>query len=169
MEASPKAVADVLAHDRESILVGFCNHVFSDDTYRTAWGKCPDRSMHGVKCALRDGAGFFGDIADEKSLGLISMPSLDDRRDVDVDDVSIFENIIPWDPMANHIVDARATAFGITQIPKSRRSMLVRKGVLVDEPIDFTGAYAGLDVATDVVHELGVEATCCPHSLALGL
>jgi hypothetical protein len=26
-----------------------------------------------------------------------------------------------------------------------------------------------LDVATDVIHELGVEATCCPHSLALGL
>jgi hypothetical protein len=26
-----------------------------------------------------------------------------------------------------------------------------------------------LDVATDVVHELGVEATCRPHSLALGL
>jgi hypothetical protein len=47
--------------------------------------------------------------------------------------------------------------------------MLVRKGVLMDEPIDFTGAYAGLDVATDVIHELGVEATCCPHSLALGL
>ena len=69
--------------------------------------------------------------------------------------------------MADHVIDARATAFGVAQVSERCRGVLVRKRVLVDESIDLARGYASLNLPPDIIHQLGVKATGRAHSLPL--
>lgn len=69
--------------------------------------------------------------------------------------------------MANHVIDARATAFGVAQVSERCRCVLMRKRVLVDESIDLACGYSSLNLPPDMIHQLGIEATGSPHSLPL--
>jgi hypothetical protein len=126
-----------------------------------------DRSVHGVKGALGDQSPLLRHVSDQESLGLIAMPAIDDRSDIDIDDIAILEDVIARDPMADHIVDACATAFAVAQVPQGRRGMLVGNRVFVDELIDPFGRDARLDEIPKVVHQLGVESAGRTHLLSL--
>lgn len=123
--------------------------------------------MHCIKGALGDRTGFFRNVPDKEGFGLIAVPAVDDRSDIDIDDIAILEGVIAGDPVADHVVDACATAFGVAQISESRRGMFVGDGVFVDKPIDLFGRDIGLDEIADVVHQLGVEPASRAHLLSL--
>ena len=49
---------------------------------------------HAVKSALRDRPAFFADVANHERFALIAVPAVDDRRQVDVDDVAFLQHVV---------------------------------------------------------------------------
>lgn len=123
--------------------------------------------MHGVKGALADGPRFVVDFANEKRFRLIAVPPVHDAGDIDVDDVSILENVVTWNAVAYDIVDAGAAAFGVSEVAEGGWGVSVLDGVIVCEPIDLAGGYTGLDETTEVIHQLSIESSGRAHSIAL--
>ena len=123
--------------------------------------------MHGVEGTLANGASFIADVSDEEGFRLITVPSVHDAGDIDIDDIAIVENIVTWDAVADDVVHTRAAAFGVSEVPKGGRCVSVLNGVVVCESIDFTGGDACLDKTTEVIHQLSVEASGGAHAIAL--
>jgi len=98
---------------------------------------------------------------------LITVPSVHDAGDIDIDDIAIVENIVTWDAVADDIVHTRTAAFGVSEVPERGRGVSVLYGVIVCESIDLTGGDSCLDESTEVIHQLSVEASGGAHAVAL--
>jgi hypothetical protein len=160
-------VSHVFANNGESPLAGFCHHVVANDTDRATRFKRGDGTVHSIESALTDSSPFLADVADKKRFGLIAMPSIDDTRDIDIDDVTILQDVVSGDPVADDVVDARTATLGVTQVAKGGRSMPVLKGIVMCQAIDFAGRDTWLDERAEVIHQLGIKAPGGPHSVAL--
>ena len=75
--------------------------------------------------------------ADQKGLGLVTMPSVYDRCDIDINNIAVLQNIVARDSVADHFVDAGATTFGIAQVAEGCGRVLVLVGKVDDESIYF--------------------------------
>jgi len=123
--------------------------------------------MHGVEAALAHGASFVADLSDQERFRLIAVPSVHDACDIDIDDISILENIVTRDTVADHIVDACATALGVSEVAKCGGSVSVLDGVIVSKSINLTRRYTRFNVSTQIIHQLRVESTGGAHTIAL--
>ena len=61
------------------------------------------------------------DVADQKHAAGVAMPAIDDRRDVDVDDVAVLQLPVLRNAMADDMIDRGAAALGIAAIAEGRR------------------------------------------------
>lgn len=123
--------------------------------------------MHGVKSALAHRASFVADLSDEERFRLISVPSIYNAGDIDIDDISILENIVTRYPVADDIVDTGATTFGVSEVAKCGWSVSVLDGVIVSKSINLTSRNTRFDVSSQIVHQLRVESTGSAHAIAL--
>lgn len=123
--------------------------------------------MHGVKRALAYRTALFAYFPDQERFGLISVPTVHDAGDVDVDDVTFFQRVVAWYPVADHVVNAGAATFRVPQVAERRWGMSVLDRVIVRQAIDFLGRYSRLDEWSQIVQELRVESTSGPHAVAL--
>ncbi len=88
---------------------------------------------------------------------MIAVPAIDNRSEVDIDDVALLQHGAIGDSVTNHFVNARADALGKALITETSGDMPVVERVFVDQPVDFIGGDAGNDLRTNEVHELGIE------------
>lgn len=123
--------------------------------------------MHGVERALADGASLIADLSDEERFRLIAVPAIHNTSDIDIDDIAILENVVAWDAMADDVVHAGAAAFGVSEVSECGWGVSMLDGVIVREPIDLAGGYAGLDETTEVIHQLTIKTSGGTHAIAL--
>ena len=109
----PKAVSHILPHHTESSTMSFRHNRLSNFADLTTWGQCVESQIKTIKRALRDTAAFFGDFADQKRFTLVSVPPINNRGDVHVDDVTVTQDIAIRDPVTNNFVDACAATLGV--------------------------------------------------------
>ena len=124
--------------------------------------------MHRIKSALGDGPRMFRNVADHKCFRLVTVPTVNNGRDIHIDDVAVLQNVGTGYAVADNFVDARTAAFGIAVVAERCRLMFMAKGVFVNQLVDFQGRYSSHNMRTQIVHQLGIEPTCTPHSIALG-
>jgi hypothetical protein len=137
MESTTESVSDVFLHDGKSVPRSFRDDSITDHADGATGLESSDGSMHSVERALGDGPRLFGHGTDKIGFGLIRMPSVDDRGNVDVNYVTIFQDIVIGDSVANDIVNACAAAFGVAQIAESRGLVFMFGRIVIDQPINF--------------------------------
>lgn len=176
MESGSDTVTDVLLHDTEAGLA-FLNKLqncFSDHCNGTTRRQRVDASVERIESALRHIASHVEYLiwfADDERLRLIAMPSVHDRRQINIDDVARPEFVCSGNAVADDVVDADATAFGIRSvfawIAQAGRRMSVIKRIVVHQLIDASRLDSGGDMRANKINELGIEATGQPHLLAI--
>lgn len=108
-------------------------------------------------------------IADQKHAAGVAMPSVQHWRNIDIDDVAIFQPLIGWDTMADDMVDAGAAAMRITAIAERCGYSTGAQGHLADNVVQFFGRHTRHDVRYQCIEDFGSEATGLSHAFkALG-
>lgn len=169
MELPTESVTDVLADDAKAPLLCFGDNRFSDPRHRASRRQSLDRQVHAVEGALRHASMFFRDVADQKRLTLISMPTLNDRGDVDIHDVSVAKRIVSGDTVTDYLIDACAAAFGIVLVAQCCRFVAVINGPLIDHLIEVPGGDSLDNVGAYIVHQHRVDTPGAAHRFLLVL
>ena len=93
----------------------------------------------------------------------ITVPAIDDQRDVDVDDVAIAQRLRPGNAMANDVIDRRADRLGVAAIIERRRKCVVGDGELEDQIVETLRGHTGLDVRGQHIECGRRELPCLAH------
>ena len=116
VELKPDSVADILFDDAEVFVVAtyMVNDGLTDHRHSAARFDRHDRQMQAVEGTLRNSprkvAHVFG-ITDQKRFGLVAVPALNDRGQIDVYDVAGFQFVGAGNSVADHFIDADAATF----------------------------------------------------------
>ena len=116
VEFHTDAMANVLVHDAEAIIFSdIVNDCFANHRNRTFRVDRIDGQVQTIERTLSHAARFFVNlisIANQKCLRLIAVPLIDDRRQINIHDVTGPQFISSRNSVTNYIVDADATAVG---------------------------------------------------------
>jgi len=167
VELSPQSVTDVFTYDREASSMSFGDDRFSDRADPTPRLEGIDREIETIKGTLRHRSFIVGDFANEKGFTLITVPIIDDRGDVNIDNVTLFELVIIRDAVANDIIDARATTFGIVLISERRWFVPMIEGPLMNNLVNVTGRDPRLHHRAQVIHQLCVDSSRSSHRILM--
>ena len=66
------------------------------------------------------------------------MPTIDDGRQINVDEISLLQTIVTGNPVTDHFVDARAATLGESLVTQGCRHVPVIARVLFHVRVDFT-------------------------------
>ena len=111
---------------------------------------------------------MHGRLTNEVHTAGIAVESAADDRDVDVDNVAIFQAFIARDAMAHHMVDGGADGLRKTPVIEVRRhGLLDLHDVVMTETIELVGGHAGFDVLADHVEHFGGQTASLAHHLLL--
>lgn len=107
---------------------------------------------------------FLAHIADEESCIGVTMHSVEEARDVEVDDVPILENRRVRNAMTDHLIERRAHTLGIPVVIQRTRVRTVLDDQFVDEDIDVVGGDSGANELTCLAENFGSKGTRFSHS-----
>ena len=169
MKLAAHAMPHELADDAEASLGGFAHNRVADVRDTTVGLDGIDCRVEAVECTLGDGSGFVGHCPDKKRLRGIAVPTIDDRRQIQIHDVPFLEDVISRDSVADDLIQACTAALWVAMVAQRGWPVPVADGVFSDEPIDLARRDSRADMGADKVHQLRVETTSCAHGLALGL
>jgi hypothetical protein len=95
------------------------------------------------------------------------MPTVDDGRDVDIDDITWPQDVSVWNAVTDHVIDTGAAALGkfanIATVSKTGRLMSMVQGVLMNNLVDGFGGHACFDKRPQMVHQPSVESPGIAH------
>jgi hypothetical protein len=147
------------------------NNRFTNARNQTLRSDCLNRDVQAFESALSHAFGLRVNVSDQKRLGLIAVPTLDNGRQINIGNITGFQLVITRNSVTNHIIDTDTTAFGkrvfVSRISKTGRRMAMIEGVLVNQRIEPGGRDAGLNVGSNEVHQLRVESARLAHHIAL--
>jgi hypothetical protein len=167
MELTSQAMPDIFADHRKSAPMSFGDDGVANQRDAATGVQCVNCQVQTIESALGHGPPFLTDFANEKGFTLIAMPTIDHGGNIDVDDVSIDQLAIAWDPMANHFIDAGTTAFGKILISQGGGLVAVITCPTDDQVIDFGGGDPGFDMRTEKIHQLRIDSTGAAHRILL--
>src|SRR6185436_13104242 len=91
-------------------------------------------------------------------------PSVEDRGDVDIDDVAVLERALARYAVADDMVDRGAAALRIAAIAQGRGHRARVQGHAMDDVVQLLGGHAGNDVGDERVEDLGGETAGGAHA-----
>src|SRR5579864_2955390 len=91
-------------------------------------------------------ARFQTHIANQVHPARVSVPAIEDRSDVDVDDVALLEWAIAGDSVADDMIDRDAAALGIAAIAKRRWHSAALERQPIDDLVERLGRNSGNDM-----------------------
>ena len=106
-------MANVLTHYGKATLVCLSNNGITNNANRTARLQCIYCQVEAVKCSLGYCLGFLAYLSDQKCFRLITMPTVHDAGQVDVDYIALTELFVTRNSMTNDIIDARAATLWV--------------------------------------------------------
>lgn len=167
VKTPPNAVPDVFSHDAVAKGVS----VFDDGTSDIGDGATRvqrvDPQEEAIEGRLRYTDRFVSHFSNQKSLRLVTEPSVDHGGDVDIHDIARLQFVGSGNPVADDFVNAGAATFRKPLVAQTREFMAGGARVVVNQRIDFFRRDSRLDVRADEVQHLGIETTCLPHRVAL--
>jgi hypothetical protein len=168
MEAATDPVTAVLLHHRVTVRLDELLDRMPDVAQVGAWSDQFDPLPHGLLGDIDQALAQNRGIPNKKHLAGITVKTVLDHRDVDVDDVAVLKNLIPWDPVADLMVDRGADRFRETPIVQwGRDGLLHVDDVSVADAIQFFGTHAGPDMIADHLEHVRGQPTGNPHFLDL--
>jgi len=126
---------------------------------------------HGLIGQLAKSFGCNGGLTQQEHATGITMPSVLDHGDVDVDNVAFFKRLVIGNAVTDLVVDGGANLFGIRGVPtrcvvKGRGNGALNLGdVVVRELVELVGRDAWDHVGRQVVQDLRGEPSSHPHAL----
>ena len=103
-------------------------------------------------------------VPDEVHPAGVTVPTAEDRRHVDIDDVALSQRPIARYPMTDDVVDRDAAALCVTAISQSRRDAARIERHLMDDIIQLLSRNAGHDVRNEGVKNLRREPSGAAHT-----
>ena len=165
MEHSPQPVPAKVAHDRIAMTFGVfldcvCN--ISDVIARL---RLLDTKHQAFVGQLDESPCLQGYLADIIHTASIAMPAVDNRRDVDIDDVAVPEWLIGGDAVTHDVIDARATAMRIAAIAKRCWNASSGEDHFAHFVVDCARGDIRLDKIDQSIENLSRESACFAHTL----
>ena len=137
----------------------------ADDAVAVAFGVALDRvgdvaePVAGPRLLEAEHQAFVGDVdqlarlqrhvADQVHAAGVAVPAVEDRRDVDVDDVAVLERLVARDSVADDMVDRDAAALGVAAIAERRGNARRRRSImLVDDVVELPVVTPGTTCGT---------------------
>lgn len=163
VKAAADAVALVVSHDFEFTLGRIFVNGSADVADLAVRLDGSDADPQRFERRLDQAFCIVGNFADQERFRLVTVPAVDDRRQVDVDNVAVFQFVLIWNSVTDDFVDADTTDVGVrrcsrrTRITQTRWRVTVIPRVLFQHFVEINCPRSGLDVRTDEVHQLGVE------------
>lgn len=158
MEIAADSVALEFADDLEALISGKPIDGSADVNDSAEGLDGMDADPHGIKCGLHESLGLWRYLTDQKRLGRVAVPTIDDRREIDVDDVSLAQQVVVRDAVTNDFVDAGTNCVRVAVVTQAGGRVAMFERVVVGQLVDLEGGYTGSDVRPEVVHEFRVES-----------
>ena len=139
----PNAVSAECAYHAEAVFMGVARYGLADVAHE-APGLCGFRAdFETFLCHAHEFLLFRRRLPYDKHARGVAIIAVEYGGNVYVDDVALFEDIVfRGNAVAHHFVDARADALGEAFVVERRGNGSVRRGVVVDEAVDFCGRHA---------------------------
>ena len=167
METATDAVALEFANDLVALIFGkpIDGSADIDDAAEGLDGS--DTDPHRVERGLHQAFRLRRDVPDEKCFRRISVPASNNGCEIEIDDVSVFQNLIAGDAVADDFVDAGTNCVRKTVVAEAGRGMTVLDRVAVGQLVDFASGHASSDMRSKEVHDFGVETTGGSEGIAI--
>ena len=94
--------------------------------------------------------------------------AIEDKRDVDIDDVTLAERFVAGDAVADDVVHRRAGRLAVAAIHERCGQRAAIEAERVDQPVDVFGRDAGLDLGAQHIETFGSEPPGLAHALESG-
>jgi len=106
-------------------------------------------------------------VANTEHLAGVTVEAILDDRDIDIDDVSIAQDLaVTGDSVADHVIDGGADRFGEAIVVEGSRDSVLRvHDILVANSIQLASANARNNVGLDHFEYLGRQSACNSHFL----
>ena len=95
----------------------------------------------------------------------VAMPSIEQRRDIDIDDIAIFQRLFTRNAVANHMVDRSAAAMRIAAIAQRCGHRACVQHHAARKVIDLARGHARLYEFGQLVEDFSGKASCLAHTL----
>ena len=122
-----------------------------------------------IEAFLRDATqalGVFRHLANVKHAVSVPMPAIFDDRDVNIQNIAIFQGFVAGDAVADHLVDGGADGFRKAVVIERRRySLLHIHNIVVTNAVQLVGGYPRFDVFLNHFKYIGCQAAGNPHVL----
>mmetsp|Transcript_8080 Transcript_8080/g.16390 ORF Transcript_8080/g.16390 Transcript_8080/m.16390 type:complete len:312 (-) Transcript_8080:261-1196(-) len=102
-------------------------------------------------------------VADDEGLVEVGVIAVEHRRDIDVDDVAVFELAHVWYSVADDFVDRGADRLWEVKVMQRRRVRSRLDGCIMNDPVDLIRRNAWPDDAVSGVQNLAAEEACLAH------
>src|SRR6266704_1037625 len=157
VEFSPDSMAAEFAHDAVAVAFGMLLDRRADVTEISSGAHLPDAEPHALVSGLAQPFCLDRRLADVVHAAGIAVKTVLDHGDVDVQDIASLEHALPWNAVADLVVDRGADRFGKGLV--AGRGVIQRGGdclLLLDDQVmaktvEFAGRDSGLDVRGDEV------------------
>ena len=162
VEAAADAVTAVVFDDAEAVFVGDVLDGAADVVPVGAlFAGGADAFFHAELGGIDEFTGDVRDLADAEHGGGVAVVAGEDRGDVDVHDVAIFEDgVCVRDAVADNFVEADAGVARIAVVAHAGGDAFVLAGVVADEFVDFERGDAGLAHFSRADQRFGGESAC---------
>ena len=146
VEAAADAVSAVVFDDAETVFVGDVLDGATDIVpVGAGFAGGADAFFHAELGGIDEFAGDVRDLADAEHGGRVAVVAGENRRDVDVHDVTIFEDgVCARDAVADDFVEADAGVTRVAVVAHASGNAFVLAGIVTDEFIDFESGNSGL-------------------------
>lgn len=162
-----KLFADTMAADLPHHMVALLGHVFIDgETDIAGGGERPDLFNPLPHRFFSGGGDVFGrlrDLADKERRRRVTVKSVENRRDIDIDDVTFFQNRVIGDAVTDHLINGCAHRLGKAVVAERCRKRFMSDGVLMNDLIDLIGGHTRFDELAGVLERLSGQSARRPH------
>ena len=103
---------------------------------------------------------FRSCLTNDKHTGSIRIISVQDSRNVHINDISLFQYLIfAGNAVADHFVDGSTDTFRESFIIERSRNSSMRNGIIINQLIDLGGRHTSLDFFCDQIEHPGIHHT----------
>src|SRR6185437_4190412 len=168
-QAGVERGADAVAGEVANDAVAEAARVGLDDTADGVEGPAgsdgPDAAHHGLVGALDEQPGLLRRVAGQEGGVGVAVHAADVGGDVDVDDVTVGDDGVVGDAVADDLVERGAQGLGVAAVAERAGVGAVVDEEFVADAVELVGGDAGLDVVADLGQGLGGDLAGHPHAL----
>ena len=145
----------------------------ADIAERRAGSDCIDTFPEALKGDVAETLGQGRNLANGKHPARVAIPAILNHRDVQIDDIALFELLVAGNAMADLVIDRGADRFGVGRVARwlvvegCRDRPLYVDHVVVTEAVELTGRDAGFDERRNVINDFGCQSASDTHFLDL--